>query len=196
MDRWSTLRDLTSSCTVWGRFGMPVLLVSQIPGSSPPEPETLNPKLLNLFVRVTGWLSPVNVASWKPQQLPLGLVADVPACFVHETEYPQLKMCRPLLSKQLNVFGSIVRSMFKEAAIDYPMSRTKSLAHWGVNKEVPSICIAPCTVRADVGKLSDTFWAHRRYSRAQAIPFQPPRDPVDCPTPFVNGHVGSVLRSA
>ena len=141
------------------------------------------------FVRVTGWLSPVNVASWKPQQLPLGLVADVPACFVHETEYPQLKMCRPLLSKQLNVFGSIVRFMFKEAAIDFPMSRTKSLAHWGVNEEVPSICIAPCTVRADAGKLSDIFWAHRRYSRALAIPFQPPRDPVDCPTPFVSPKV-------
>ena len=50
------------------------------------------------FANATGWLSPVNVAAWQPSQLPMGLVADVPACFVHETEYPQLKLCRPLLS--------------------------------------------------------------------------------------------------
>ena len=141
------------------------------------------------FASATGWVCPVNVAAWKPFQLPTGLVADVPACFVHETEYPQLKLCRPLLSKQLNLFRNVVRFMFKEAEIDFPMPRAKTLSQWGINEEVPSICIAPCTVRADVSKLSEIFWVHRRYSRAVAISFQPPRDPVECPLMFVSPRV-------
>ena len=65
------------------------------------------------FTDASGWVSLLNVAALKPVQLPTGLVADVPACFVHEAEYPQLKLCRPLLSKQLNLFRNVVRRVPK-----------------------------------------------------------------------------------
>ena len=80
--------------------------------------------------------------------------------------------------------------IFKEAVLDFPICQTPS--HWGVNEEAPSICVAPCTVRADAQK---QILSGHTDSRALAIPFQPPPGTCGMSHAFRKrqGHVGSVL---
>ena len=55
------------------------------------------------FVADTGWATPVNVGTWQKGRLPVRWQCNVPAAWLHETDYNALLLCRPSFFKQLTI---------------------------------------------------------------------------------------------
>ena len=93
------------------------------------------------FVAQTGWIGPANTAKMDPATLPLRYQNSIPSSWVHESEYPALKLCRPALGKQVTVFLHVVKELFKRTQSEHAIVQDKALSVIGVSKLVPALSI-------------------------------------------------------
>lgn len=90
------------------------------------------------FVAQTGWIVPANTAKMDPATLPLRYRNSIPSSWVHESEYPALKLCRPAFGKQVTVFLHAVKELFKRTPSEHTIVQDKALAVIGISKLVPA----------------------------------------------------------
>ena len=95
------------------------------------------------MVLETGWLTPVNVASWDQTTLPLCWRSKLLTAFVHEVDFSDLKFNRPCFWKQFTTFQFAVKALLKEQNFSFDLLRRKSLSYMGVFLEVPSLLVIP-----------------------------------------------------
>ena len=96
------------------------------------------------FTRETGWLAPVNVASWEAAAKPAGLRDTlVKAAWVHEVQYPQISLCAQPLTAQLLVFSHVIRAVFLACQCPWKPRAMFALRWLGVPCKVPALTMRP-----------------------------------------------------
>ena len=105
------------------------------------------------FVAQTGWILPASTAKMDPATLPLRYRSSIPSSWVHESEYPALKLCRPALGKQVTVILHAVKELFKRTHSEHTTVQDKALAVIGTSKLVPAFSICPTTIDAQASRL-------------------------------------------
>ena len=105
-------------------------------------------ELYIIFTQVTGWLVPINIATWSQELLPARwrCKPNVRAAWLHETTYKELSFARQSLNKQLKTFGHAFKRMLLTMGVPASMIKAASLQHSGTSMKfqsvtaVPSIC--------------------------------------------------------
>ena len=137
------------------------------------------------FVKRSGWVTPVNIAKMPQSMLPPKLrTCKVPSAWVHETEYQELRLCRPPLGSQLRVFLHALKALSARAKLDLKFHREKSLKHAGIFEPVPSMQVAPKElreIRPQVHTLCDGG-----FSKAMKGFFSPSTQAAECAIPAVH----------
>ena len=107
------------------------------------EPVMSVMELYIIFVHVTGWLVPVNIASWDQQTVPLEWRTNIHAAWLHETTYPALKAARQPLHKQLVTFQHALKRLLKDMEVPAVLYKTSVLRQYGRTETVQSISSVP-----------------------------------------------------
>ena len=140
------------------------------------------------FVAQTGWIVPANTAKMDPATLPLRYRNSIPS-WVHESESPALKLCRPALGKQVTVFLHAVEELFKRTQSEHTIVQDKALAVIGISKLVPAFSICPTTIDAQASRLKSATGSDK-YDLVVKRPYWPPVNVFrSCPLPVVNPQV-------
>ena len=139
-----------------------------------------------LFVRRTGWVTPVNIANLKTGTLPPALKdCKVPSAWVHETEYHSLQLCRPNLGAQLKVFLHAVKAIGIRAGFDFNLRRVQSLRFAGVSEPVQSVQFAPKELR-EIRHQVFAIFDKGSFATAMKSPFAPVKQAIPCDVPTVH----------
>ena len=137
------------------------------------------------FVAQTGWIVPANTAKMDLATLPLRYRNSIPSSWVHESEYPALKLCRPALGKQVTVFLHAVKELFKRTQSEHTIVQDKALAVIGISKLVPAFSICPTTIDAQASRLKSVIGSDK-YDLVVKRPYSPPVNVFrSCPLPVV-----------
>ena len=130
-------------------------------------------ELYIIFTQVTGWLVPINTATWSQDMLPARwrCKPNVRAAWLHETTYKELCLARQSLNKQLNTFGHAFKRMLLTMGVSASMIKAASLQDSGTSMKfqsvtaVPSICQSfPNLLREHVQKQSLPVLANAVYN--------------------------------
>ncbi|CAE7527392.1 unnamed protein product [Symbiodinium natans] len=109
------------------------------------------------FVAQTGWIAPANTAKMESATLPLRHRNSIPSSWVHESEYPALKLCRPALGKQVAVFLHAIKELFKRTQAEHSVVQEKALSVIGLSRRVPALYICPMTIDAQAIRLKSVI---------------------------------------
>ena len=97
-----------------------------------------------VFTGHTGWLVPLNVASWLDCVRPVPCRGvKVKALWVHETQYPELMLHRQTLTCQLVTFAHAVRSVMQHSHCPWKVQNMPALKFLGVPCKVPALQFRP-----------------------------------------------------
>ena len=61
------------------------------------------------FVQDTGWVAPVNVASWDQSRIPKVWRSNASSAWLHETSFHDLLLARPAFKKQAKIFSHALK---------------------------------------------------------------------------------------
>ena len=132
---------------------------------------------------------PANTAKMDPATLPLRYQNSIPSSWVHESEYPALRLCRPALRKQVTVFLHAVKELFKRTQSEHAIVQDKALSVIGVSKLVPALSICPSTIDAQASRLKSVIGSDK-YDLVVKRPYSPPANVFrSCPLSAVDPQV-------
>ena len=138
------------------------------------------------FVLKTGWVTPVNVATFPSGLLPVALRdCRTPSAWVHEVDYEALRLCRPTLGPQMRTFLHALKEVSRRASLDLIIQREASLKSLNISEPVPSVRIVPKEIRLVRQQLCRILDGHT-YARAMRCPFGPSSSAVPCHVPVVH----------
>ena len=132
------------------------------------------------FVSATGWLVPINIASWPQSAVPIAWRANVPAAWIHETSYPDLKAARQPLTKQVITFQHCLKKVLKTMEVPAELHKASVLRMYGRKETAQSTSFVPeyCTTVPD---LFHKLVQGKTLPRLCSTVFEPLRNPpVDC----------------
>ena len=133
------------------------------------------------LVATTGWVTPVNVASWKQENLPPQWRSKLLTAFVHEVDFADLVFCRPCFWKQCTTFQFAVKSCLHEQRFPFQLIRRKSLAYMRVFLEIPSFPVIPEAFK-EYRSLCLAAVGARSWKNFKNMVFSPPTSARwDCP---------------
>ena len=92
-----------------------------------------------LFVHMTGWVVPINVAGWDQSCIPIQLRSRVAAAWLHETSYADLVAARQPLLRQLKTFLHALKRMIAIMDFSAVILKSAAFAEFGQKKKVQSI---------------------------------------------------------
>ena len=103
-----------------------------------------------IFTKVTGWLVPINTATWNQATLPVRwrCKSHVRAAWLHEVTYSDLSLARQSLNKQLKTFGHAVKRMLLAMDIPASMIKAASLQHCGTSMKFQSMTAVPAICKS------------------------------------------------
>ena len=132
-----------------------------------------------IFVSATGWVVPINIASWPQGSVPIAWRANVPAAWIHETSYLDLATARQPLIKQLQTFQHCLRKIVKIMEVPVDFHKSSVLRMYGRKESAQSISFAPefCSTVPD---LFHSLVQGKTLQRLCNTVFEPLRSPVDC----------------
>ena len=97
-----------------------------------------------VFTGHTGWLVPLNVASWLDCVRPVPCRGvKVKALWIHETQYPELMLHRQTLTCQLVTFAHALRSVMQHSHCPWKVQNMPALKFLGVPCKVPALQFRP-----------------------------------------------------
>ena len=138
------------------------------------------------FVLKTGWVTPVNVATFQSGLLPAALRdCRTPSAWAHEVDYEALRLCRPTLGSQMRTFLHALKEVSRRASLDLTIQRESSLKSLNISELVPSVRIVPKEIRRVRQQLCRILDGHT-YARAMRCPFGPSSPAVPCHVPVVH----------
>ena len=141
------------------------------------------------FVAQTGWIAPANTAKMESATLLLRYRNSIPSSWVHESEYPALKLCRPALGKQVTVFLHAIKELFKRTQAEHSVVQEKALSVIGLSRRVPALYICPMTIDAQAIRLKSVIGSDK-YDLVVKRPYSPPANVFQsCPLPVVDPQV-------
>ena len=144
--------------------------------------------ILNLWRKQGGLCQPIQ-PRWILRLCPCVIGNSIPSSWVHESEYPALKLCRPALGKQVTVFLHAVKELFKRTQSEHTIVQDKALAVIGISKLVPAFSICPTTIDAQASRLKSVIGSDK-YDLVVKRPYSPPVNVFrSCPLPVVNPQV-------
>ena len=138
-------------------------------------------ELYIIFTHVTGWLVPINVASWNQMTLPIRwrCKPNVRAAWLHETTYQDLGFARQSLNKQLTTFGHALKRMLSTMGVSASMIKTASLQNCGTSMRFQSITAVPAICKSFPNLLRELVQKKSLPVLANAV-FNPPSAPQAC----------------
>ena len=137
------------------------------------------------FVVSTGWLAPVNVATWSTGRLPLTLqTGSVQQAFVCEADYPPLALSRPSLGKQATVFLHAFKDVCKRLELEIKIERRQTLQHFACTVPVASTCIVPRDIRQPPHELFHKVFNGANYPAITRAMICAPVQALHCPVPL------------
>ena len=95
------------------------------------------------FIEQTGWVVPVNVGSWRQEQLPECWRSKVPSAWLQETSYANLLLCRTTFAKQLTIFLHSFKLLLRLLNIPCACCRGPALTSLGHGAPVSMVTMAP-----------------------------------------------------
>ena len=105
--------------------------------------------------------------------MPLRYRNIIPSSWVHESEYPALKLCRPALGKQVTVFLHGIKELFKRTQAEHSIVQEKALSIIGLSRRVPALYICPMTIDAQAIRLKSVIGSDK-YDLVVKRPYSPP----------------------
>ena len=135
-------------------------------------------ELYIIFTHVSGWLVPINVASWNQMNLPVRWRSKphVRAAWLHENTYQALGFARQSLSRQLTTFGHAVKRMLVTMGVPASLIKAASLKNCGTSSKHQSITAVPEVCKSFSNLLGEIVQKKPLPALARAV-YNPPAAP-------------------